>query len=292
LSHNWARDKLGRDNHQRVSLLNDFMKQRGIVTWFDAEKMEGNTRQTMADAISASRIIIVFVTELYRDKIESGKGTDNCFYEFNYTMSSRTTEDVQVVVMEPTMLNTANWGSRLRAECGSLLYENLSEDGPKFEESCDEIVKRIKKKLCSLNRPGTKKPADGGATPVVVGTVLSVSPPPAPVETTSSERLNIPEITTGVSSPSSPFPVTTTTKEEETSVPQYAVAWEIIDPNTVDSKVSSNPEELKSLVKSLGLTSAEDMRFLDGEVEVHQQILTFLNFISKKRYSEALKLKR
>ena len=38
LSHNWGKDESGRDNHQRVSLINKELKECGYETWFD----EGN----------------------------------------------------------------------------------------------------------------------------------------------------------------------------------------------------------------------------------------------------------
>ena len=35
LSHNWGPDESGRDNHERVSKLNEALKSKGIKTWFD-----------------------------------------------------------------------------------------------------------------------------------------------------------------------------------------------------------------------------------------------------------------
>ena len=39
LSHTWARDQHGRDNHRRVGLVNRFLRQAGLVTWFDDTHM-------------------------------------------------------------------------------------------------------------------------------------------------------------------------------------------------------------------------------------------------------------
>jgi hypothetical protein len=88
LSHHRAADTLKRDNHKRVSQLNDYLQSHGIKTWFDGQQMDGNTRQTMAGAISASRIFMVFVTETIEVKSREGEGTVNCFYEFNDAMST------------------------------------------------------------------------------------------------------------------------------------------------------------------------------------------------------------
>ena len=50
LSHAWAKDKLGRDNHKRVARLNDGLRARKVATWFDAQgDMAGNTLQAMTN---------------------------------------------------------------------------------------------------------------------------------------------------------------------------------------------------------------------------------------------------
>ena len=41
LTHDWGTDELGRPNHDRVKRVNAWLKQRGIVPWFDEEMMEG-----------------------------------------------------------------------------------------------------------------------------------------------------------------------------------------------------------------------------------------------------------
>ena len=41
LTHDWGTDELGRPNHDRVKRANAWLKQRGIVAWFDEEMMEG-----------------------------------------------------------------------------------------------------------------------------------------------------------------------------------------------------------------------------------------------------------
>jgi hypothetical protein len=50
LSHTWSADEEGRDTHTRVAQLNEFLKRRGVRTWFDAERMEGNIVQKMVQA--------------------------------------------------------------------------------------------------------------------------------------------------------------------------------------------------------------------------------------------------
>lgn len=51
LCHNWGSDESGRDNHQRVSLINKELLQGGYKTWFNEDKMTGNIDEKMARGI-------------------------------------------------------------------------------------------------------------------------------------------------------------------------------------------------------------------------------------------------
>ena len=69
LSHAWAKDTLGRDNHERVARLNDGLRARKLATWFDAQgDMTGNTLQAMTNGIDESSAVAVFVTREYIEK--------------------------------------------------------------------------------------------------------------------------------------------------------------------------------------------------------------------------------
>ena len=39
LTHDWGIDEHGRNNHERVKRVNDWLKAHGVATWFDEEKM-------------------------------------------------------------------------------------------------------------------------------------------------------------------------------------------------------------------------------------------------------------
>ena len=40
LSHTWLPDEAGRDTHARAATLNKLLQSRGLVTWFDQDKMQ------------------------------------------------------------------------------------------------------------------------------------------------------------------------------------------------------------------------------------------------------------
>ena len=68
LTHDWAKDELKRNNHQRVSMLKEALEARGYKTWFDEEMMTGNIERKMMEGIDGSRTIICFVTDRYCEK--------------------------------------------------------------------------------------------------------------------------------------------------------------------------------------------------------------------------------
>jgi hypothetical protein len=141
LSHNWGTDEENRDNHQRVSRINSMLKDKGIKTWFDEEQIEGNIRDTMATAIVHSKLILIFITKRYNDKIERKDISDNCYYEFNFATKEKSNH-IDAVVMEKKMRNTCDWCIRLRAELGNLLFTDLSEDLD-IESKCGALANKI-----------------------------------------------------------------------------------------------------------------------------------------------------
>lgn len=108
LSHDWGHD-LGQDNHQRVSAINHALKQKGLITWFDEEKMKGNIKEQMTKGIDNSQCIVVFITQRYVEKVASDNAEDNCKLEFNYSCLRKTANKMVAVVMEERMRNTSEW---------------------------------------------------------------------------------------------------------------------------------------------------------------------------------------
>lgn len=108
LTHDWGQDELGRSNHELVSRMNKELQARGLSTWFDEERLEGQLDQLMADQLMAegvesSRTVAVFVTQRYMQKVAS-RGADNCQKEFGAASRMRTVANMLPVVMEPRML--------------------------------------------------------------------------------------------------------------------------------------------------------------------------------------------
>eukprot|EP01031_Cornospumella_fuschlensis_P026802 gene26802-32383_t len=141
LTHDWGKE-LGVDNHERVARVNEALKQRGLKTWFDSEKMEGNVKKKMISGIENAFCIVAFITKRYMEKVDSDNAEDNCQLEFNYASRRKTARKMVSVVMEARMRNTADWIGEVGMVLGGSLYVDLSTDDS-FEARMDELHSRI-----------------------------------------------------------------------------------------------------------------------------------------------------
>jgi len=140
LSHNWGEKN---KNHDNVKKINEALKIRGLKTWLDENKIEGNIRYKMAEGIDNIKCVIVFITREYRDKVNGIDMKDNCKYEFTYAMNQFGSQNMIPVIMEKEMKEPNKWKGELGAALGSMLYIDLSVDID-MEKKYDELYKRIK----------------------------------------------------------------------------------------------------------------------------------------------------
>ena len=131
ISHDWGTDALGRDNHTRASLLNTKLKQLGLRTWFDEERLAsgGTLDVMMMEGLDASRSVIVCATVRYMEKISGSANNDNCCKEFQHALATKGRGKMLAVVMEPGMANPSVWTGPLKVHLGGALYAPFFEDG-------------------------------------------------------------------------------------------------------------------------------------------------------------------
>jgi len=152
LSHNWGENKT---NHENVKKINDALKKRGINTWFDENKIDDNVRFKMAEGIDNTKCVVVFITNDYRNKVNSLDMKDNCKYEFTYAMNQLGSQNMIPVIMEPEMKDTTKWKGELGAALGSMLYIDFTSVTD-IEKKYDELYKRIQKVIRRESRKSNK----------------------------------------------------------------------------------------------------------------------------------------
>ena len=128
LSHNWGKDESGRDNHERVSIINKELKKIGYQTWFDSERMRGGIVAKMAQGIEQTKGVIAFITRRYHDKVNGMNAGDNCQLEFNYASRKKTRLKMVAVVMESCMCDTSRWDGSIGIHLGGEIYVDMSGD--------------------------------------------------------------------------------------------------------------------------------------------------------------------
>ena len=128
LSHDWGKDEYGRDNHQRVSLINDELKARGYITWFDEEKLAVNIDVEMAQGIEQTEGVIAFITRRYCEKVNGENGRDNCQKEFQHASEIKTRAKIVPVVMEESMRDATPWKGLVGINIGKEMYVDMSGD--------------------------------------------------------------------------------------------------------------------------------------------------------------------
>ncbi|KAF0685613.1 Aste57867_22542 [Aphanomyces stellatus] len=145
LTHDWGTDG---STHKKVSTINKLLKARGITTWFDEEKMEGNVKKQMIHGIDNARVIVVFVTQRYIDKVGGSNAEDNCQLEFNYAARRKTASKMIPVLIDPSpsLKNPATWTGEVGFVLGGHLYLDLSnafDDEKLLATRIDELVAKI-----------------------------------------------------------------------------------------------------------------------------------------------------
>ena len=131
LSHAWALDDIGRDNHARVQRLLCALERLGWSTWFDENNIGGNMDASVADGIEQATAVIVCLTKKYCEKInESARSPwrrDWCLKEWTYANTRR--KLLLPVIMESCMKNPRDWPvGMVLLELGSTLCVDASSD--------------------------------------------------------------------------------------------------------------------------------------------------------------------
>jgi len=150
LTHNWGEDMQKRNNHKRVVQFKKELAEHGIENlWLDEERMTGNIVQQMCDGIDDSKLVIVFITQSYIDKVagRSTKGThDNCLLEFRYAARKKGTSNLIAVAMEEACTDAANWDGPVSFYLGGELYYSFKHNS-ELKRCAREVAAEIRLRL-------------------------------------------------------------------------------------------------------------------------------------------------
>ena len=153
ITHDWGTDENGRNNHETIRMLNEALKARGIITWFDDDKMEGDIVQQMTDGIQKSACVLVVITQRYMEKVDGTNDNDNCKIEFGFAQRNKGASKMIPLPVEPRCMSPQAWTGPVGGILGGQLYQanlsfDISADRARFEAEVDKIVDRIRT-ICS-----------------------------------------------------------------------------------------------------------------------------------------------
>ena len=82
-----------------MQAVNTALKQRGIITWFDGERMAGQVVDQMCRGIDQSALVGVAITKRYMEKVYGENQNDNCKIEFNYARAEKSADGMLAIPM-------------------------------------------------------------------------------------------------------------------------------------------------------------------------------------------------
>mmetsp|Transcript_27273 Transcript_27273/g.41043 ORF Transcript_27273/g.41043 Transcript_27273/m.41043 type:complete len:374 (-) Transcript_27273:139-1260(-) len=151
LTHNWGRDTKNRDNHERVVRFKKELQTHNDIEnlWLDEERMTGDIVQQMTTGIEQSRLVIVFITQSYVNKV-AGRGerrdNDNCLLEFKYAARKKGPSNLIVVVMEDSCSNPSEWDGPVGFYLGDHLYYSFQDDLD-LERCANDVAIEMKRRM-------------------------------------------------------------------------------------------------------------------------------------------------
>ena len=129
-----------------MAKINKELQRRGVVTWFDADRMRGDIATQISEGINDSLAVIAFVTNDYVIKV-SGKGkngnNDTCKLEFRYAYEHKGVDDMIVVEMEDT---EKPWIGPVGLYVGGHLHFSFKKDD-ELESCVDDLMNEIEYRI-------------------------------------------------------------------------------------------------------------------------------------------------
>ena len=126
LSYNWGADASGRDNHHRVSRINEELKKLGYRTWLDTDKLFGDITEKIINRNDQANDVIIFVKEKYHEKVNGRDQNDEISHEFRYATTVKKMSKIITVVMEKDMLDTEKWRGLFGFQLHGNIYVDMS----------------------------------------------------------------------------------------------------------------------------------------------------------------------
>jgi len=155
LSHDWGEAGA---NHERVVAIATALKSHGFEVWLDEENLPAGEYipSILQAAIDASRMVVVFVTKNYEQKVDADG--NYCADEFRYALQKKGRGLMLPVVMEAAMSSINDWKGLLSFFLCGTKYISFYDDRKGVEDLVVEVTNHQGK---SSSRQPSAKGAEG-----------------------------------------------------------------------------------------------------------------------------------
>ncbi len=138
-----------RDNHKRVTRLNEALRAANLTTWIDEEHQSSTANspaslhQSMSSGIDSSTKVLICITKRYMDKVAGKMGAnDSCRKEFEYSARRKGLDHIIPVVMEKQCNNVEEWYGPLGLSLANSHYLDFTVN-TNLSECVRDIAKHI-----------------------------------------------------------------------------------------------------------------------------------------------------
>eukprot|EP01036_Dinobryon_divergens_P023345 gene23345-31679_t len=145
LSYESGKDSYGRPIDDRVARINQYLRSKGLMTFFDDNKIKDpNLMTRVCKGVDSSKVVVCFITKGYIAKVTGKDLTDKCLIEFTYTLRRKHPNFMIPVILEEDIMNAQQWGGTvglaLSDSAGGFVEFGNDEN---FEVKCNNLYQRI-----------------------------------------------------------------------------------------------------------------------------------------------------
>lgn len=169
IAHDWGQDSSAGQAHARAQKISEYLRAKGLTTWFDSDRMQGRVIDKICSGIDDSELVIVCISKEYIEKVGGKNGAmDHCKVEFEYAERTKGTDHLIPVVIDAAVRSSREWRGGVGLVLGSRSFKDLAaEEDPWWEAGLQALYEEI------LFAKGTGGAHERGAC---VGNITSSTP--------------------------------------------------------------------------------------------------------------------
>jgi len=142
-------DSKGRDIQERVKKLNEGLKTKSLVTSFDSDRSKNLTKESIKQGIDHTRVVIVFFTKAYLEKINSKSKKNHEKFEFSYAIRTKGFNQKLIpIILDKECVDRSTWLGSI-----GFAFEGISSIEYSEEDQLESVIQQIYETICKITIP-------------------------------------------------------------------------------------------------------------------------------------------